>query len=49
MKKLEEIIAEVQESELWEALEEVEKKGYELKEEELDHMEEIIEEIFMTT
>ncbi|MCG3217945.1 MAG: hypothetical protein H7643_03030, partial [Candidatus Heimdallarchaeota archaeon] len=48
MKKLERLIDEVHESEVWSALEEVGKKGYGLKMNDRDHMEDVIGEIFVT-
>ncbi len=48
MKKLEKLIDEVYESEVWSALEEVGLRGYKLKDAELAQMEGVIGEIFMT-
>ncbi|MHA1912673.1 MAG: tetratricopeptide repeat protein [Candidatus Kariarchaeaceae archaeon] len=48
MKKLEKLMAEVRESELWSALEKVSKTGCDISEEESAQMEGMIEEIFVT-
>ena len=48
MKKLDKLIIQVFESEVWPALEEVGKKGYKLKNGEIAQMEGVIEEIFLT-
>jgi hypothetical protein len=48
IKKLEKLIVEVHQSEVWSALEEVVKTGKELDPEETDQMEGMIEEIFLT-
>ncbi|MCG3218258.1 MAG: hypothetical protein KAR35_04605, partial [Candidatus Heimdallarchaeota archaeon] len=48
MKKLDKLISEVYESEVWSALEEVGKKGYKLKTREITQMEGVIGEIFIT-
>jgi hypothetical protein len=48
IKKLDKLITEVHESEVWSALEEVGKKGYKLKNGEIAQMEEVIGEIFIT-
>jgi hypothetical protein len=48
MKKLEKLITEVHESEVWSALEEVGHKGYKLKNGEITQMEGVIGEIFVT-
>ncbi|MHA1911020.1 MAG: tetratricopeptide repeat protein [Candidatus Kariarchaeaceae archaeon] len=48
MKKLEQLITNVHDSEIWSSLEEVGKKGYKLRNGEIAQMEGIIENIFLT-